>query len=444
MRILVVDDDPHIRGYLQDALVEMGYVVTCAPDGFSALNKLLEDEFDLVISDLKMPGLDGAQLLKEIKLKWPDTEVVIMTGYGSVESAVEAIKTGAYYYLQKPVQIDLLRSLIQKIKEGRILDQENRLLKQNLSKYRQSYSEIIGASPKMQELYTALERVKGKDLPVLIYGESGTGKELVARTIWRESPRADKLFVPVNCGTIVHTIAESELFGHVKGAFTGAVKDKKGLFEAAEGGTLFLDELTELPTNVQAKLLRAIEEKRIRKVGDFKEIPVNVRLIAATNQDPEMALQKGSLRKDLYYRINVVSIRIPPLREREGDVDLLLDYFLKRHGHKKGIQTITQEALESLRRYHWPGNVRELEHLAMRIIIFFDDAKVGVEDLPILDSGFLSWERHQRAKEIPSLQEIEVELIKKALDRAGGNKKEAAKILGINPSTLYRKLKRLH
>lgn len=443
MRILVVDDDLHLREYLSETLSALGFFTTCAQDATSALECLSKEEYDLVLSDLRMPGLNGLEFLKVVKKEWPWVEVVVITGYGTVESAVEAIKMGAYYYIQKPIQLELLLSLIQKINDQKSLSTLLRLQRETLSKFRQRYGEIIGGSPKMQEVYTAIESVKGREIPILISGESGTGKELVARTIWMESPRADKAFIPLNCGTIVPTIAESELFGHVKGAFTGAVKDKKGLFEAAQGGTLFLDELTELPPNVQSKLLRAIEEKRIRRVGDFKEIPVDVRLIAATNQDPEAALRMGTLRKDLYYRLNVVPIRIPPLREREGDVELLLDYFLKKHGDERGIDALSEEALEALRRYHWPGNVRELEHLALRIVIFFQDKKVGVKHLPMLDMGLSISSENSIQEEIYTLKKTEVELIKKALEKTSGNKREAAKLLGINPSTLYRKLKKL-
>ncbi len=441
-KILVVDDDPFIREFLLEALSSSGSWAECAGDGISALRLISEKDFDILLTDLRLPGMDGIELLRQVKQIKPGVEVIIMTGYGTVESAVEAIKTGAFHYIEKPVNLELLNSLLEKIRQLKSLYAENRLLKESISKYRKNYGEIIGSSPRMQEVFTALEKVKGKDLPVFIYGESGTGKELVARTIWKESLRADEIFIPVNCGTIVPTIAESELFGHVKGAFTGALKDKKGLFEAANGGTLFLDEVTELPIGIQVKLLRAIEQQKIRRVGDSKERSVNVRLIAATNENPDSSLQNGKLRKDLYFRLNVVSISLPPLREREGDLELLLDHFLKKHGEKRGIGAITEEAMDHLKRYHWPGNIRELEHFVLRALLFRTGEMVGIEDLAIINRGMLS---HKGIDLSPpySLKEKELDLIKAALQKTGGKKKEAATLLGIHPTTLYRKLKAL-
>jgi len=442
LKILVVDDDPLVREFLQDALCQLGHEVAVVQSGIEGLNALLTQEFDLVICDMMMPKMDGLEFLKAVKGRKLSADVVIVTGFASIESAVEALKLGAYDYIQKPVRHELLLSLVNRVAEKRYLLRENILLKETISRYRWQYGDIIGSSQKMQSLYSLLERLKGRTIPVLIYGESGTGKELVARTIWKESPRCNDIFIAVNCGTIVDTLAESELFGHVQGSFTGAYRDKKGLFEATNGGTLFLDELTELPLSIQAKLLRAIEQKKIRKVGDTKEIDVDVRLIVATNQDPDMAVEKGILRKDLYYRLNVVSIKLPPLRERREDIDLLLDYFVKKNGIDAGIEFFSKEALEALRAYDWPGNVRELEHLVQRLIIFCDSNKVRVEDLPLFKKETCEGPNANSSTDL-ALKENEAKLIQKALKIAQGNKLKAAKLLGINPSTLYRKLKKI-
>jgi len=442
LKILVVDDDPLVGEFLRDALCQLGHEVAVVQSGIEGLKELLLQEFDLVICDMMMPGMDGLEFLKAVKERRLSADVVIITGFASIESAVEALKLGAYDYIQKPVRQEVLLSLVNRVAEKRYLLRENILLKETISRYRWQYGDIIGSSQKMQSLYSLLERLKGRLIPVLIYGESGTGKELVARTIWKESPRCNDIFIAVNCGTIVDTLAESELFGHVQGSFTGAYRDKKGLFEAANGGTLFLDELTELPLSIQAKLLRAIEQKKIRKVGDTKEIDVDVRLIVATNQDPDIAVEKGTLRKDLYYRLNVVCIKLPPLRERKEDIDLLLDHFVKKNGIEAGVEFFSDEALEVLKTYDWPGNVRELEHLVQRMIIFCDSNKVQVEDLPIFDKE--TSERRNYNSSIPlNLKENEAKLIERALQVCNGNKLRAAKLLGINPSTLYRKLKRL-
>lgn len=439
--VLFVDDEEEIRVTVEEYLSRLGYAVTAVDNGLKALGLVKEREFDVVLTDLKMPKFSGLELLKAIKDHRPELEVIILTGYGTVKTAVEALKLGGYDYIQKPIKLDRVGHLIAQICEKRKLQKENLLLKGRLQEHYR-YDDLIGASPRMQEIYEVIARISGKDPTVLIQGESGTGKEVVAKVIQKNSDRKDKPFVSLNCSAIVEGILESELFGHVKGAFTGAIKDRVGLFETANTGTIFLDEISEMPQQLQVKLLRAIQEKKIRPVGASKELGVDVRIIAATNRNAGELLDDGKMRKDLFYRLNVVSIKMPPLRERKEDIPLLTNYFISkfgRTGNKKDVGRISPEAMYTLLDHDWPGNVRELENVIERA---FALGRGGTIELPDLPAEIRQGSEINREKEIPtlSLRENEISLIKRALLQTNGRKGPAAKLLKIDASTLYRKI----
>jgi len=440
VEILFVDDEERIRSIANDLLSSMGYHVSLLDNGRDAFELIKIRSFDLVFTDLFMPGMDGLELLAAIKEHSPDTEVVMVTGYGSIESAIEATRRGCYDYLQKPIKLDRLKILVDRIAEKLRLREENRLLRRRIHA-RFGYDGIIGVSTQMRDIYGVLDQIRNKNATVLIQGESGTGKELIARVIWKNSKRSNKAFVPINCGSVVENLAESEFFGHVQGSFTGAVRDKEGLFQAADGGTIFLDEVTEISPHIQVKLLRVLQEKRIRRVGETRERDVDVRVIAATNRDALEAVKEGRLRQDLFYRLDVVSLRIPPLRERREDIKPLVEHFVERFEieHSKKV-VVSPEVMDLLSRYDWPGNVRELEHVVERAIILDDDGIITREDLP---DNFGNIGHHSAAAASGlNLKDYEVALIQKAIARAGGKKKMAAELLGIDLSTLYRKLER--
>ena len=440
-QILFVDDDRQVLSVVKGYLSPQGYRVTVVENGLDAFELIKERDFDIVFADLKMPEFDGLELLQAIKEYRPEIEVIILTGYGTIESAIKALKLGSYDYLQKPIDLERLKALIDRIIEKKKLQKENILIKRRL-KERYKYEQLVGTSLKMQEIYEIIDKIGPRSPTVLIQGESGTGKELVARVIHQKSDRKDKPFVAVNCGAIVAGLLESELFGHVKGAFTGAIADKIGLFKAADGGTIFLDEVAEIAPSLQVKLLRVLQEKKIRPVGDTRELEIDVRVIAATNRDPEEAIKSGALRKDLFYRLNVVSIRMPPLRERKEDIPLLINYFLNKYElrSKNRLISISPEAMDVMLNYHWPGNVRELQNVIERAFALGVDETIKVRDLPpeIRNFGQTS-EIHEMSY---NLRKNEIILIKKALRKTEGNKPEAAKLLGINIATLYRKIKR--
>jgi len=441
-RILFVDDEREILDTVEDYLAGRGYAVALAESGTEALELLSQEEFDIVLTDLNMPGLGGLELLKAVKRIHSETEVIIVTGYGSIESAIKALKWGGYDYLQKPINLERLRLLIDRIVEKRRLKEENLHLRYQL-KGRYRYDDIIGLSPRMQEIYEIIDRISMDDPTVLIQGESGTGKEVIAKVIHKNSNRRAGPFVSINCGALVEGLLETELFGHVKGAFTGAIRDKEGLMKTAQGGSIFLDEVAEMPSSLQVKLLRALQERKIRPVGDTRELHVDTRVIAATNEDINEALKSGKLRSDLYYRLNVVSIYIPPLRERKEDIPPLVNHFMtqfaersKRHVVKK----ISPEALGLLLEYDWPGNVRELENALERAFVLGLDETIGVDDLPPVLRG-VGGDVNVRARNY-RLKDNEILLIKRALAETRGNKAEASRLLGINLSTLYRKMAR--
>ncbi len=440
-RIMVVDDEESIREFLDIMLKKEGYSVTLAEDGQQAIDLLKGKTFDMIISDLQMPNVTGIELLKHVKDTSPNIIFLMITAFGTTESAVEAMKMGAYDYITKPFKIDEVRINIANALRSQNLEVENRTLKKELE-VEYSFQNIVGNSEPMHRIYDLIKRVSSAPTNVLITGESGTGKELIAKAIHYNGPLKNKPFVTINCGAIPEALMESEMFGHKKGSFTGAVADKAGLFEVASGGTLFLDEVGELPLQIQVKLLRSIQEKVIRRVGAIDDIKVDVRLIAATNKVLEDMVAQSTFRQDLYYRLNVINIKTPPLRERRDDIPTLAGHFLRKYAQKlgKNISTISHEAMEVLKKYDYPGNVRELENLIERTVALEAGAEILPESLPPYVNT-PSGRKMASSNEIQITEEgvdldkvmgqIEKELLIKAIHAAGGIKKKAAKLLGI-------------
>jgi len=447
-RILVVDDENSLRELLTILLQREGYQVDQAADGAAAFSMIQETTYDLVISDIQMPKMTGIDLLRQLRAQDIDVTVMMITAFSSTEEAVEAMKLGAYDYITKPFKNDEIRLVIKNALEREHLQQENRQLKKQLGQ-RFSFQSLIGKSPAMSNLITLLERVAPSQANVLITGESGTGKELVAQALHLNSGRKKHPFVPINCGAIPENLLESELFGHEKGAFTGADKRKDGLFESADNGTLFLDEIGELPMGMQVKLLRVLQEREFRRVGGTSNVPLNIRLVAATNQDLSEMIKEGSFREDLFYRLNVVSIELPPLRSRQGDIQLLINSFYQRLTGK-GEYPIQKQALELLLNYDWPGNVRELENLVERCVVLGENDELTIECLPeqmkkknhnlcgvigdLPDEGFEleKW-----------LEDLERTVLLQALVKSGGVRKRAAELLGINFRSIRYRLGKL-
>jgi len=417
--------------------------VTVAANGREALKKLGEEEYAVVLTDLRMQGMQGLELLNEVKQGYPGTNVIIMTAFGSVESAIDAMKQGAYDYVTKPIKNEEMALVVEKAVRDALLRREVQQLRRAV---REDYSfhQILGKSKPMREVFDLIRRVADSQTNVLITGESGTGKELAAKAIHFNSDRKGGPFVPVNCAAIPEMLLESELFGHMKGAFTDAKGDKRGLFEEAHGGTLFLDEISELPLMLQAKILRAIQEKEIRRVGSTKAVSVDARIIAATNLSLTDEVKAKRFREDLYYRLNVIEIRMPPLRERREDILLLTDAFLKKcaEASKKALKGISESALALLMDYPWPGNVRELENVIERAVTLTRGEKVLPEDLPPAIHGSRGDKKviDDAADKTLPLEDVEKEYILRILDKTGGNKYQAAQLLGIDRKTLYRKL----
>src|SRR5512136_683307 len=440
MRILVVDDETPVREMLQRGLTQMGgFSVEVAQNGLEAVERIEKDLFDLVLTDLMMPEMDGMELLRTIKGTRPEVPVIMMTAYGSIETAVEAMKMGADDYITKPVDFNDLLLHISRTQKENLLLKENRLLRMEVRK-KFEFSNIIGKSKKMQEIFSLIEKVAPSGSTVVIYGGSGTGKELVAKAIHYNSPRADQPFIPFNCGTIPETLVESELFGHTKGAFTGAVQAKKGLFEEAHTGTIFLDEISTLLPSVQVKLLRVLQEKELMRVGSPERIKIDVRVIAATNENLETNMKNGKFREDLFYRLHVFPIFLPDLKDRKEDIPLLAYHFLDLYSKeaKKEIKGISKEAMKLLLEYHWQGNVRELENAIARAVIMTDQDQLGPNDFPRdLTEGFSEMIK-KGVKDRKSLDDIKSEYIKEILKEVGGNKRIASEILRVNPRTLYR------
>ncbi|RMF88543.1 MAG: sigma-54-dependent Fis family transcriptional regulator [Nitrospinota bacterium] len=439
--VLIVEDDENTRKSLGMALEEDGYLVRLASSAEAALKVLQEEIVDAVITDIVMGKMSGMDLLDYIFHNKIDTVVIVVTGYGTIESAVEAMRKGAYDYITKPIDIEKLSLLIQKGVASQQLVLENKALKQQL-RDRFSLTNIVGKSPAVQRLLYQIEQVAATDVTVLIRGESGTGKELIAEAIHYNSLRADKPLIKVNCGIFAEGVVESELFGHERGAFTGAVRQKKGRFELADQGTLFLDEVGELTPSVQVKLLRVLQDQVFERVGGTASIAVDVRLLAATNKDLEREVAEGRFREDLYYRLNVVSVEVPPLRDRVEDIPLLADYFLEvlNRKYQKQVTGLSREALQCLLHYPWPGNVRELRNCLESLVVMAKRGRIEVEDLPSHIRGDPGLQKI-RFSPGTSLQEIEKEAILRTLHLVGGNKTKAAQLLGIGVKTLYRRLK---
>ena len=445
-RILIVDDEENLRHLLSVVLSKEGYRCEEARDGAAALERLLVEPFDVVLCDLNMPRLSGMQLLSEVKERGIDTTFIVLTAYGSLESAVAAMKLGAYDYVNKPFKPDEVLLVLRKAYERERLRAENRQLKKRLGED-YGFTRILSQAANMAELFKMARKVAGFKSTVLLTGESGTGKELFARAIHATSERQDAPFVAVNCGAIPESLIESELFGHEKGAFTDAHKQRKGLFEEAKGGTLFLDEIGELPFALQVKLLRVLQESEIRRVGGTAPIPTDVRLIAATVKDLTAEVGEGRFREDLFYRLNVMHLKIPPLRERTGDVALLVTHFISHFNARMGlaIKNVTPEALARLAVYHWPGNVRELENIIERAMVLCDTDEIGMSELPPQITEWTPFEGLRLSEDNLSIKKavyaIENDLIRKALGQTGGNRTAAARILEISHRALLYKIK---
>lgn len=444
-RILVVDDEDIIRESLSFILKKEGYYVQEAENGRVAYDKILEESFDLVITDLEMPEMKGLELLQEIKKLNIQTSIIIITAFGSLDTAISALRNGASDYILKPVEFDELLIKVKRLFEVKDLVLENRILKKEIQR-NFDFENIVGKSSAIQKIYDMIQTVAETDSTVLISGNSGTGKELVARALHFKSRRKNKPFIAVNCGAISENLIESELFGHKKGAFTGAITDKEGYMKAADGGTLFLDEISEMPPQLQVKLLRALQEKEYTPVGTTLSLPVNVRFIATTNRDLKEEVKAGRFREDLYYRLNVIDINLPSLKEREEDIPLLADHFLNKYRTdlKKNVKGIDSEAMRALINYEWRGEVRELENIIERAVIFCKEEFITLKDLPQIfrpDSEVVDFTISGSLEE--STKKFEREIILKALAGNDYNKEKAADVLQVGLSTLYRKLKEL-
>ncbi len=449
-RVLIVDDDPVILEVVGDILKKNGYEVVAAPSGAAGMRELERKYFDLVLTDLVMPDVDGMEVLEHVVSTSPKAICIILTGHGTIKSSVEAIKKGAFDYITKPITADALLVVIEKALKFRNLEEENIRLKKELQQT-YGYDNLVGTSNAIKNIYDLIEKVADTDGTVLISGASGTGKELIARAIHYNSSRSERPLVVINCGAIPEELLESELFGHEKGAFTGAYKSRIGRFEMANGGTIFLDEIGEMSPALQVKLLRVLQEKKFERVGGTKTIHVDVRIIAATNKNLTTAINKGKFREDLYYRLNVIPMKVPPLKQRKSDIPLLIDHFLKKFqkGAEKKITGFSPEAMDAMLKYDWPGNVRELENVIKRLTILCDDEVVSVDDLPehiphkgravrVVEEDFLE----KGVTLHDAVEDYEKRLILGALERSDWVKTKAAKLLNINRTTLVEKIKK--
>jgi two-component system response regulator HydG len=442
--LLVADDDPGLRESLERTLTREGYHVVLASDGRAALERVQAGGVDLIVTDLKMPGLTGLELLRAAKAIMPDVDVILLTAFGTVEEAVQAMKDGAYDFLTKPFRREQLIKLIDKALERRDLIEQNRALKKQLEDLR-AKGQMIGASPSWRRMLTLVEQTADSSATILIQGESGTGKELVARTIHERSARRHGPFIAVNCAALPETLLESELFGYEKGAFTGAAGRKEGRFELAHGGTLFLDEVGDLSLVTQPKILRVLQEGEFERLGGTRTLQVDVRIVAATNQDVAEMVKEKRFREDLYYRLNVITIRVPPLREHPEDIRVLAQHYLRVYAAKNGrkLEGFTGEAIDRLEAYAWPGNVRELENLIERSVLLARKDRIDAEDLPEEVMGVKRPPRDAILELIGTpLADIERRLLDETLRITGGNKTQAAKLLGIDVRTVARKLER--
>jgi DNA-binding NtrC family response regulator len=443
LNLLIVDDERAIREVCREVAQSLGFNTAVADSAEHAYRLLDTQNIDVVLLDLKLPGASGLEALHQIGERKPDAVIVVVTGYGTVQSAVQAMKNGAYDYVTKPFSMEELRLLLERVSDHLKLKTENRTLREKI-KSKLGFGSIVGRAPEMEKLYRIIGKAAHSSHPVLILGESGTGKEMVARSIHFSGPFRDKPFIPVDCGSLVPTLIESELFGYVKGAFTGAVQSRDGLLAIAEGGTVFLDEVGELPVDLQAKLLRAIQEREIRPVGSTKRIAINVSILAATNRDLEQAVAQGTFRRDLYFRLNVLSLKIPPLRERRQDIPLLTGYFLERLSRGSGHErSLSDDAMKALLAYDWPGNVRELETCLERACAFTSGPVIHVADLPSAIHGapIHPLNGGNGKTQIMPMAELEKHTILSTIAQLNGDKLLAARMLGIGKTTLYRKLK---
>lgn len=442
--ILIVDDDHRMRDSVGLVLSEAGFRVFTAKNFAESVTTLGNTPLDLVITDLRLPDASGIDVITHVKNETPETEVILMTGHGSLDITIEAIKRGAYYYLDKPFSLDRLITLVNRALEFAALKRENQSLKRTLSVDSQTFG-MIGRNPKLQQIIQTIRTTARSDASVLIEGESGTGKELIAAAFHAESQRASGPFIRINCSAIPHELIESELFGYEKGAFTGADRYKRGLIEAANGGTLLLDEIAEMPAHLQTKLLRVLQERRLRRLGDEREIAVDFRLLSATNRITSALLDDGVLRKDLYFRISTIKIRVPPLRERLDDIPLIANHFLERFSvqYDKKIRKLSEETFARLLRYNWPGNIRELESVIERAVLFCPGSQLLPECLPEEFQRTLMGHSSFVIPPLVPMEEIEREAILQTLERTSGNIRRSAQILRCPRPTFYRKLKRL-
>ncbi|BCA80216.1 acetoacetate metabolism regulatory protein AtoC [Desulfuromonas sp. AOP6] len=435
--ILVVDDEESMREFLSIMLKREGYGVNVASDGAQALELLKENSYDLIISDIQMPRLSGFELLAQVMSRTPETAMIMVTAFSSTEQAVEAMKQGAYDYITKPFKNEEIRLIVKNALERKLLKQENQELKKELGR-RYSFGNLIGKSRSMQQVYDLIAKVAASRANILVTGESGTGKELVARALHYNSERHEHPFVPINCGAIPENLLESELFGHEKGSFTGAIQQKPGLFEVANGGTLFLDEIGELPAMMQVKLLRVLQEREVRRVGGTRDIPVDVRVVAATNKELDTEVAQGTFREDLFYRLNVIRLALPPLRDRRDDIPLLIEHFYQKLTGKKGLH-VGEKAMRRLLDYHWPGNIRELENIVERCLVLGQGEELTEDCLPANLAADVS-SAEGGITQIPDtgldidayLGGIEKDILLRALEKTGGVRKKAAELLGIS------------
>jgi len=444
--LLVVDDDAAMRQMLVSLFKEQGYAVGEAASANDAIEQVRELDFDAVLSDIRMPGKTGIEMVGELRSLRPRTPVILMTAFGSIDSAIDAMRAGAFDYITKPFEPETALITVERALERRALEQENQRLRRAVDQTT-SFGDLIGASPAMRDIFALIRKVAHGRSSVLITGESGTGKEVVARTLHYHGSRAEKPFIPINCSAIPEGLLESELFGHVKGAFTGAITSKRGLFEEANGGTLFLDEIGDMGPSLQSKLLRVLQDRQIRPVGGTQSVVVDVRIVSATHRDLRTEIEAGNFREDLYYRLNVIPIQIPPLRERPEDIPSLVDAFVSKHSEGKR-RMVSPAAVQKLKSWPWRGNARELENVIERSLALTESAEIGVDDLPCGSSGdsgngdstaaFLRSAAERRLK----LREVEALYIEEIMKLTSGNKVHASKILGVDRKTLYRRMER--
>ena len=440
-QVLMVDDEKDMCDLVVDYLGREGYDVDAATDGREAMERIRRADYDVVVTDLRMRDLGGMELLEAVHAERPEIPVILITAFGSIDRAVEAMKAGAFYFVTKPFKLSELEALVAKASEQRRLVEENRRLRREVAG-RYDFKQIVGHSKSMREVFRLVELVADSTSNVLILGDSGTGKELIARAVHYGGRRSSGPFVPVNCSAIPEGLLESELFGHQRGAFTGAYTTRRGLFLEASGGSLFLDEIGDMGLALQAKLLRVLQDRMIRPVGGTKTVSVDTRIIAATHKDLKLAVRDGSFREDLYYRLSVIPIRIPPLAERAEDIPLLVDHFLRKYADQTGhpLKRIAPRALDVLQRRTWEGNVRELENIIERLVVLTPDDVIDLDDLPAGVAPEAAPGYWPEPDQYPTLRELEDAYIRRVLDHNGGNKEKAARVLGVNRRTLYRRM----